>query len=82
MMVIVMGKFFTLACIFIDVASAIIVLVNLFIVVIGIMVLRRNMIQSIRICEFYLIVNLAFSDMVTGILSLTIDVWDFIAEVS
>ena len=76
------GENFTVMCVLIDIVSAIIVVVNLFIFVIGIIVVRRKMVQSIRICEFYLIINLAFSDMLTGVLSLTIDTWDFIAEVS
>ena len=75
------GENFTVMCVHIDIVSAIIVVVNFFLFVIGIIVVRRKMVQSIRICEFYLIINLAFSDMLTGILSLTIDAWDFITEV-
>ena len=76
------GENFTFMCVLIDLFSAIIVVVNLVILVMGIIVIRRKQLQVIRVCEFYLILNLAFSDMVTGILSLTIDGWDFIAEVN
>ena len=75
------GENFTLMCIVIDLFSAIIFAVNLFIFVIGIIVIQRRMVQRIRMCEFYLILNLAFSDLITGFLSLTIDAWDYIAEV-
>ena len=75
------GENFTLMCLLIDIFSAIIVVVNFIIFTIGIVVIKRKMVQVIRICEFYLILNLAFSDMVTGILSLTIDAWDYISEV-
>ena len=75
------GENFTLMCLLIDIFSAIIVIVNFSIFAVGIVVIKRKVVQVIRICEFYLILNLAFSDMVTGILSLTIDVWDYISEV-
>ena len=75
------GENFTIMCIIIDIFSGIIVVVNLVVFVIGIVAMRRKIVHKIRICEFYLILNLAFSDMVTGALSLLIDVWDYIAEV-
>ena len=75
------GENFTVMCLLIDIFSAIIVVINFIIFTIGVVVIRRKLVQVIRVCEFYLILNLAFSDMVTGILSLTIDVWDYITEV-
>ena len=76
------GENYSVMCFMIDIFSATIVIINLIIFLIGIVVIRRKIVQGIRVCEFYLILNLAFSDMVTGILSLTIDAWDYIAEVS
>lgn len=75
------GENFTIMCLIIDIFSVIIVAVNLVVFVIGIVAIQRKIVHQIRICEFYLILNLAFSDMVTGILSLIIDIWDYIAEV-
>ena len=76
------GRNFSFLCISIHIFSFIIVVVNLFIFVNGILAVKKKLIKSIRICEFYLILNLSFADMMTGILSLIIFTWDFINEVS
>ena len=75
------GKNFSILCVSVHIASGIIVIVNLFILVSGFLALKKKIIQSIRISEFYLILNLAFADMATGVLSLTILAWDFTIEV-
>ena len=75
------GENFTLMCVLIDIFSVIIIIVNCAVLVAGVIAIRRQMVQANRICEFYLILNLAFSDFITGILSLLIDAWDYINEV-
>ena len=75
------GKNFSLLCVSVHIFSFVIVIVNLFILISGALALKKKFIKSIRICEFHLILNLAFADMMTGVLSLIILAWDFTIEV-
>jgi len=75
------GKNFSVLCISVHIFSLIIVIVNLFVLTNGVLAVKKKLVKSIRTCEFYLILNLAFADMMTGVLSLTILAWDFTIEV-
>ena len=75
------GTNFSVLCISVHIFSLIIVIVNLFVLTNGILAVRKKLVKSIRTCEFYLILNLAFADMMTGVLTLIILGWDFTLEV-